>query len=68
MDQRNLVFAANSEFLIPISLQPNINPRHNELYIFVRSNNLSLKYKGVTPKGCKDIGINKFEFAAMTQP
>ena len=34
---------------------------------FVRSNNLSLKYQKLTPLGCKDIGIIKFEFVAKTQ-
>ena len=33
----------------------------------VRSNNLSLKYQRVTPSGCKDIGIRKFEFVVKTQ-
>ena len=34
---------------------------------FVRSNNVSLKYKRPTPSDCKDIGIRKFEFVAKTQ-
>ena len=34
---------------------------------FVRSNYLSLKYQSYTPSGCKDIGIRKFEFVAITQ-
>ena len=34
---------------------------------YVRSNSLSLKYQGLPPSGCQDIGINKFEFVAKTQ-
>ena len=34
---------------------------------FVRSNDLSLKYKRITPSGCKDIEIYKFKFLAKTQ-
>ena len=33
----------------------------------VISNNLSLKYQRLTPSGCKDLGIGKFEFLAMAQ-
>ena len=33
----------------------------------VGSNNLSLKYQRLTPSGCKDIGIRKFDFIATTQ-
>ncbi len=32
-----------------------------------RSINLSLKYQGFTPLGCKNIGVGKFEFVAMAQ-
>ena len=30
-------------------------------------NSQSLKYQRFTPPGCKDIGIRKFEFVAITQ-
>jgi len=30
-------------------------------------NNLSLKLQRLTPTGCKDIGIRKLKFVAMTQ-
>ena len=35
----------------------------------VRSNNLSLKFKGLhfTPTSCKDTGIGKFDFVAITE-
>ena len=32
----------------------------------VRSNDLNLKYQRITPTGCKDTGIEKFEFEAKT--
>ena len=51
--QRNCVFATNSDFLIPISLQHSIV----DLWYFklwIVSNNLSLKYLRFTPSSCKD--------------
>ena len=54
----------NTDFRIPISLQPNVvDPGYVKLWI----PNLSLKYKRFTPSGCKDIEFSKFEFAANTQ-
>ena len=32
-----------------------------------RSNSQSLKYQRFTPSGCKDIGIRKCKFVAITQ-
>ena len=46
----NKVFDTN--FLIPISLQPNIVTMN-----YVRSNNLSFKYLRITPSGCKDLSL-----------
>ncbi len=61
--KRNLVFAINSYFLIPLSLWPNLL----DLKIFqnknsILSNNLSLKYQRFTTPGWKDIGIRKLSF------
>ena len=48
------------DFLIPISLQPDVVDLWFLLTIkSVRSNRLSLKYKLFTPTGCKNIGIRK---------
>ena len=55
ISQRILVFATNSDFLIPISLQPNVVDL--KYMVSVRSNNLSFKYQKFTPSGCKDKGI-----------
>ena len=52
MNQRNRVFATNSNF-------QNMNS--------VRPNNLSLKYQRYTQTGCKDIGIKQFEFMTKNQ-
>ena len=65
---RNWVFATNSDFLIPISLDCNVV----NLLIFqtissVRSNNISLKYQRFTTLGFKDIVIINSEFVAKTQ-
>ena len=58
------MFATNSDFLIPIYVQPNVfDLRH-----FKRSNSLSLKYHRFTPSGSKDIGIRKFEFVKRLIP
>ena len=54
--QKNWV--TNSDFLIPISLQPNVVDMN-----CIRSNNLDLKYYMLKLSGCKNIGIRKSEFA-----
>ena len=69
--ERNWVFAKSSDFLIPISWQPNVlDFACFKLWILisVRSNNLSLKYQKFTPSGLKkNIGIINFKVVAMTQ-
>ena len=48
--KRNWVFAANSDFLIHMSLQHNVvYIRYFKLWIVLCSNNLSLKYQMLTP-------------------
>ena len=61
--KRNWVFFTNSDFLISTALDSNVV----DLSLFVRSNNISLKYQRFTTLGSKDIGIRKSEFAATTQ-
>ena len=39
-------------------------PKIFQTMIYIRSNNLSLKYKRFTLSGCEDIWIRKFEFVA----
>ena len=48
--ERNKIFDTN--FLIPISLQPNVVTLN-----YVRSNNVSFKYLRFTPSGCKDLSL-----------
>ena len=62
-EERNWVFATNSDFLFPISLQPNLFQTMNSVGL----NNLRLKYRWFPPLGCIDIGIKKIECAAKTQ-
>ena len=64
--KRNWVFAPNFDFLVPLSLQPNVGDLIFQNMNSVRSNNLRLKYQRFTPSGWKDIGIRKFEFVAKT--
>ena len=53
---RNRVYATNSDFLIPISVQSDVVwPFIFKIINFVRSNSLSLKYQRFTSSGCKDI-------------
>ena len=61
------VFTTNSDFLIPISLKPNVVDNRNQTMQSVRLNNVSLKYQSFTSSGWKNIGIRKFEFVAKTQ-
>ena len=62
---RNWVFATNSDFLIPISLQPD---GVNLQYFKLSSNRIhSLKYQRSPTLNCKDIGIRKSGFVAKTQ-
>ena len=63
---RNWVFATNSDFLIPISLQPTVADLRNLEEWIMLSDNLSLKYLRFTPLGCKDIEIIKIKFVAKT--
>ena len=81
--KRNRVFATNSDFLITISLDPNVadlryfklylcNLQCRKSYLFqtrhsVRSNNLSLNYQRFTTSGCLDKEIGTLEFVAKTQ-
>ena len=71
--QRNWVFATNSNFLIPISMQPDVaNLWYFKPLIFqtciIWSNRIhSLKYLRFTTLGCKDKGIRKSEFVTKTQ-
>ena len=56
-----IVFATNYDFLIPLSLLPNVIDLSYFYYEnSVRSNNLSFKYQRFTPSRCKYIGIRKF--------
>ena len=66
---RNWVFGTNSDFIITISLQPNVvDLRYFKLWIiYVISNSLSLKYQEFPTFDSQDIGIRKFEFVAKTQ-
>ena len=65
----NWVSATNSDFLIPLSLQPNVvDLRYFTLWIrSVRLSSSSLKYQRFSLSGCKDIGNSKYEFVAKTQ-
>ena len=67
--QRNWVFTTNSNFLIPISFQPDvITLWYFKLRLFDRSNRIhSLKYIRSTTFGCTDIRTIKLEFVAKTQ-
>ena len=66
---RNRVFATNSDFLIPISVQSDVVwPFIFKIINFVRSNSLSLKYHRFMPSGSKDIGIRKFSLTYETGP
>ena len=49
----------NSDFLISISLEPNVVDLRYLNY--VEPNKLSLKYQRITPSGCKDIWTRQFE-------
>ena len=61
-----IVFATNYDFLIPLSLLPNVIDLSYFYYEnSVRSNNLSFKYQRSKLTGCRDIEIRKFE--AKTQ-
>ncbi len=63
--ERNWVFATNSEFIIPISLEPNVA---NLWYFKLWSNKIhSLKYLRFTTLESKDIGFRNAEFVAKTQ-
>ena len=58
----NWAFSTNSDFLIPIILQPSVVDR-SKIFLtmnYVGSILLGLKYQRFTPLGCKDIGIRKF--------
>ena len=61
--QRNWVFTTNWDVLATHCRWPLIF----QTIISVRSNILNLKYQRITPLGCKDIKIRKFEFVAKTQ-
>ena len=57
--QRNWVFATNCDFLIPISLYPNLVDLS---MLSVGSNNLSLSYERFTTLGCKDKRVGNLSF------
>ena len=60
---KNWVFATNTDFLIPISLQPNV------LDISIYSSMIDqiiLVWNNKDSSACKDIGIQKFQFEAKT--
>ena len=59
-------FATNSDFLIPISLQPNVIDQFQTLS-FVGLINLCLKYQRFAPSDFTDIGTDHFEFETKTQ-
>ena len=63
--ERNLVFATNSDFLIPISLKTKVVILWYSVNS-AKSKHLSLKYQRWTPLGWKDIGIRKCKFSAKT--
>ena len=66
--ERNGVFANNSDFLIPIYLQPNvIDLRYFQTMNSVGSNNLSLKYQRFTTSSSEDIEVLIFDFVPKTQ-
>ena len=63
--QRSWVFDTNSDFLIPISLQPNVvDLRYFKLWILLHQIILVWNIK---TSGSIDIGIRTFEFVAKTQ-
>ena len=65
--QRKWVFATNSNFLIPLSLQPNVvELRYFKLRIRF-DQKPKFEIKSFTPPGCIDIGIRKFELVPKTQ-
>ena len=56
----NWVFASNSNFQTPISLQPSVVwPQIFQIMDFDRSNNV-WNIKGLTSSGCKGVGFWKF--------
>jgi len=65
--ERNWVFATNSEFLIPISLEPNVVNLWYFKLIIIWSNRIhSLKYLRSTTLESKDKVFKKAEFVAKT--
>ena len=64
----NWVFATNSDFLIPLSVQVDlVDLWYVILYILVESSIVSLKYQRFTQSDCNDLGIRKFMNVAKTQ-
>ena len=62
--ERNWVFATNSDFLIPIYLQQNVvDLRYFNLWFL---SDLSLKYQRFTPSGFTYIEILKYTFVAKS--
>ena len=60
--------ATNSDFLIPISLQPNVvDLRYFKLSILLGQKISVWNIKVGKPSGCTDMRIRKFEFVAKTQ-
>ena len=60
-------FATNSEFLIPLYLQPNIVDLSYFNLSIMLAKKFNLKFQRFLRSGCKDIAIGRFEFVAKTQ-
>ena len=66
--QRNCVFATNSDFLIPISLEPNVvDLRDFKLWIMLDQTIKVWNIYRFAPTRCKVKEIWKFEFVAKTE-
>ena len=66
--KRNWVFTTNSDFIIHLSLEPNVvNFWYFKLLVFDLTEFIVLKYLRSTTSELKDIGFRKAEFVAKTQ-
>ena len=66
--KRNWLFATNSDFLIPISLEPYVvNLWYFNFLIFLSKKSHSLKFQRFTTLESKDIRIRKSEFVEKSQ-
>ena len=64
--KRKWVLATNSDFLTPISLEPDVVHLWFSNYEILLDLSLSLKYQRFETQGSKDIGVRKSEFVAKT--